>query len=139
MTGRFSRATDKFPEQECWPALYVALGPHVAVLEGVRHMSRHLANITDCYLTELSVTLSYVLDCRDLAALGIIADDLLDDRNYTLGHQLAGAALALGAEAIVVPSATRVGDNLIILTQNLRSTAHIAIVRADLLDHALIP
>lgn len=91
-------------------------------------MSHHLANITDCYLTELSVSLSYALDWRDLAALDIVADQLLDDRNYTLGHQLASAALALGAEAIVVPSATRVGDNLIVLTQNLRPTAHIAVV-----------
>jgi len=81
-----------------------------------------------------------VLDCRDLAALGLTEEALLDDLNYDIGHALGLIALRRGVEGILVPSATRAGDNLIVLPDNLRPTAHIE-PTTDIIEltHFIIP
>ena len=85
--------------------------------------------------TEIAVNLSSVLDCRDIAVLGIPEDALLDDRNYDAGHALGRAVVERGTEAMLVPSATRLGDNLIVFTANLRPDAYLDIVRYQPLTH----
>jgi hypothetical protein len=52
-------------------------------------------------------------------AMGLSAGDLLHDTDYGVPHGLAAAALVGGAKGMIVPSATLLGDNLIILPENL--------------------
>jgi len=66
-------------------------------------------------------------------ALGLTHDALLDDPMYTTGQQLGLAAVRRGAEGILIPSATRAGDNLILFPDNLLPTSRIA-VTTDVLD-----
>jgi len=77
-------------------------------------------------LSELQVTLAAVLDCRDLSALGLTRKALLGE-SYALGQELAAAAVARGAEGIIVPSATRWGDNLIVFPHNQRPGSQIVV------------
>jgi hypothetical protein len=73
-----------------------------------------LSDLADFRLTRLHVKLGRVVDCRDLALLGIDFEKLCDATDYTLPQALAAAAITCGAEAILVPSATCLGDNLIV-------------------------
>lgn len=61
-----------------------------------------------------------MLDCCDPSVVGLTTEDLCDDFDYTLTHQLARAAVAVGAEGILVPSATCLGNNLILFPKNRR-------------------
>ena len=124
-SARFHRAPDSFPPDETFPALYLSLTPEVALGEVLRYMlaARTAEMIRDrvrsYLLTELQVTLTAVLDCRDLDGLGLTRETLLGD-SYALGQELAAAAVARGAEAILIPSATRWGDNLVHFPLNQR-------------------
>ncbi len=116
--------------------------PRYSYREILRRFGPHrpLAGLHSYRRTRLHADLSAVLDCRDLAALGLTEDALLDDLNYDIGHALGLAALRRGAEGILVPSATRAGDNLIVLPDNLRPTARIE-PTTDILEltHFVIP
>lgn len=80
---------------------------------------------------------SLILDCRNINALGIPEEALFDDWNYESGQALGRAVVERGAEAmlVLVPSATRLGDNLIVFTANLRPDARLAIVQFHPLKH----
>ena len=116
VTGRYHRAPDLFPGGNTWAALYCATTYGVCLGEIVRHLpptggGAWLANYR---LTRLDVRLSAVLDGRDLAAVGLTPEDLFHD-DYAVSHAVAAAALAAGVEALLVPSATRLPDPVLVI------------------------
>jgi len=102
------------------------------VIEQVRVL---LAGLNTRRVSELSVALSAVLDCRDVSAMGLTPPlikpgDLFHDTEYDTGHALAAAALTLRCAALLVPSATGFGDSLIVFPANLGPTDTITLVRS---------
>ncbi len=79
-------------------------------------------------ISEIDVELNAVIDCREIAALGICLDALLNDLDYTVPQRIAAAALATGAEGLLVPSATRLGDNLVVFPDQLHPDSRLEIV-----------
>lgn len=100
----------------------------VALGELQRNVRSH--DYGDYRLTEIWVQLEAILDCRDTDFLGLSLDNLLNDRDYPPGQTVAAAAIDLGAEGILVPSATRLGDNLIIFPRLVRPSSVLAVVRS---------
>ena len=77
-----------------------------------------------------------MLDCRDVSALGVSLSELFHDTNYELGQELAAAAIRRNCEELVLPSATRLPDDvLVIFTDSLRPTSRIELV--EYVDPAL--
>ena len=80
-------------------------------------------------ITRIWVQLSAVLDIRDPTQLGLTVEDVTvdptgpDDDAYHLTQEIGLAALERRAEGILVPSATRLNANLVILTDNLKPTS----------------
>lgn len=136
VSGRYNQGADSFPPDDRWPVLYTATAPDVALAEAWRYIDPDLIDaIKDARRSEIEIALSLTLDCRDVVARGIPEDALLDDRDYEAGHVLGRVVAERGAEAMLVPSATRLGDNLIVFTRNLRPGARVDVVRFDLLTH----
>lgn len=124
VTGRFNHGRDHFPEDDVWPALYLSLGPDVCMGEVFRHVTpATLARLNDYRLSEVVMRLECVADCRDCTFLGIPVDALLHDTDFAVGHALAEAAIERNVEALLVPSATRLGDNLIAFPLTYRATS----------------
>lgn len=85
-------------------------------------MTRHSAVLpvhNEFLLSEVSIILPAVLDCRDVTAMGLGPNHLLHDADWDVPQELAAAALGRGAKGMIVPSAPLLGDNLIILPDNL--------------------
>jgi len=100
----------------------------------LRHFAaRPLLEVQLYRRTRLIVDVTQVLDCRDVTAMGLTHEALLDNMAYNAGHKLGLAAIQRGAEGILVPSATRAGDNLILFPDNVLSTSRI-VVTTDVLD-----
>lgn len=128
VSGRFHRAADLFPADSTWAALYLALEPETALGEVLRHIRpERLPLLNDFRITEIAVQLSAVIDCRDLTALDLHADALWDDLDYELPQSLAAAVLRTSTEAMLVPSATRLGDNLIIFPNALQRASRLTV------------
>ena len=120
VSGRYNRGLDRFPEGETFPALYLALGPENCLGEVYRHVTPEiLPSLNDFRLSDLCVSLQQVVDCRDPSTLGLSPEDLSHDTDYRATQALGTAAYSVGLEGLVVPSATRLGDNLILFPQNL--------------------
>ena len=129
VSGRYHRATDQFSAGRVWPVLYFALAPEVCLGEILRHLTADdLLRLNDYRLTELDVDLMAVLDCRDATAIGLRARDLIQDRDFSATQELAAAAVAREAEGILVPSATGLGDNLVIFSDGLRDSSRLNVV-----------
>jgi RES domain-containing protein len=129
VSGRYNQGLDLFPEHEVWPALYLALGAEVCLGEILRHVEPEiLPSLNDYRMTELAVQLSALLDCRDVKAIGLGATDLWHDTDCRIPRLLAGAARARHVEGILVPSATRLGDNLIVFADQLCLESSLVIV-----------
>lgn len=129
VSGRYHRGLDQFPPELVWPALYLALAPEICIGEILRHVSVELlSQLNDYRLTEIRVKLTIVLDCRDAAAMGLDAAALCGDSDYELTQDIATAAMDRGAEGILMPSATRLGDNLIVFPSISHSWARLEIV-----------
>lgn len=140
-SGRFHRAQREYPSSDHWRALYLALGPDIPIGEMLRHFKgRPLMEVRLYRRTKLDVSVAQVIDCRDVVALGLAHGALLDDVRYTVGQGLGLAAVRRGAEGILVPSATRAGDNLILFPDNLLPTSRV-VVTTDVLDltHFIVP
>jgi hypothetical protein len=136
-SGRYHRGSDVYLEHEAWAALYLACGRDVALAEVVRHLSPTLWRRLATYrLTEVRVELAAVLDCRDPEPLGLTADDLLHDTDYGVTQALGAAVLALGLEGLLVPSATRLGDNLVVFPTNRRGRS--SLVAGSYVDPRLL-
>jgi RES domain-containing protein len=129
VSGRYNRGSDQFPEDQAWPALYLALSAEIALGEIVRHVTPELLDkLNDFRMSELQVELTAVLDCRDATAFGLAADDLIRDYDFEATQELAAAAITHDAEGILVPSATGLGDNLIVFPAQLHSASKLAVV-----------
>ncbi len=131
VSGRYNRGLDKFPQEETWSALYLGATYGVCIAEIVRHIEpQGLPSLNQRRLTELLVSLSVVLDCRDVAALGLQPEELLHDTDYEVAQELAAAAIRRNCEAILVPSATQLPDPvLVIFPEYLRSDSTVEEIR----------
>ena len=128
-SGRYNRGSDQFPEDQAWPAVYLALSAEVALGEIFRHISpEFLANLNEYRVSELEVEMEAVLDCREAKALGLDPGDLVHDYEFEVAQELAAAAIARDAEGILVPSATSLGDNLIVFPARLRSASRLVVI-----------
>jgi RES domain-containing protein len=128
-SGRYNRGLDRFPAGNTWPALYLALSAEIALGEIFRHVTPEMfRRLNDFRLSELDVDLSAVLDCRDMQALGLRLEDLVHDYDFDVSQRLAFAAIGRSAEAILVPSATRLGDNLIVFPAQRRAASGLTAV-----------
>lgn len=127
-SGRYHRGPE-FPPEESFPALYLALSPEVSLGEVLRRLSPELMHQLNEYrLSELDVELQAVLDCRNADVLGLTADDLVRDYDLAISQEIGAAAVAEGAEGILVPSATRLGDNLVVFPNQLQSTSRLVVI-----------
>lgn len=111
-----------------WTALYLGLSREVCIGEILRHTTPELLPQLNHRYTRLRVALERVLDCRDLGVLGLTGEDLWRDTDYCIPQRLALAALDRSVEGLLVPSATRLGDNFILFPEVLRSGSSITIV-----------
>ena len=131
VSGRYHRASDQFARSDVWAALYLALAPEVSLGEILRHFSPELLPTLRGYrVTELEVELQSVLDCREASTLGLSPEDLVKDYDFETTHAIASAAIARGAEAILVRSATGLGDNLVAFPAQFRRASRLTVVRS---------
>jgi RES domain-containing protein len=111
-----------------WSALYLALSPEASLGEVIRHFTPVLLpQLNDYRLSEIDVALEAVLDCRDAAAFGLSPEDLTWDYDFAITQEIGAAAIALDAEGILVPSATGLGDNLVVFPAQLRSSSRLVV------------
>lgn len=130
-SGRYHRGRDLFPPDAACPALYLALGPEIRLGEVLRHLtSERLSRLNGYRLSEIILDLTATLDCRDATAFGLPHDALLHDTDYRATQALAAAATARGVEGLLVPSATLLGDNLVVFPTNLRSGSRLEVASA---------
>jgi len=180
-TGRFHRGRDFFPEDQCWPVLYLSLDGHISNGEFLRHFfpsippalghaasqavmdnlatllnstpplpidqitqqlamivgqavankaNDELSSIKNRVLSEVIADLPDVLDCTNVIALGlnppgVNPPDLYDDApHYETSHALAYEVRSRGYDAMLIPSATGYGNNLIVFPDNLTPPSH---------------
>ena len=139
-SGRYNKGVDTAPLPECWPALYTSVDRSVCYAERLRHTEFDRPRLAAAkwartIFTRLDVELEAVLNFMDPVPAGLTVDDLCQDTDdpnvdYQLPHQIAAAAISMGAEALLVPSATRVDDsipNVIIFTAQLRPGSTIGV------------
>lgn len=127
-TGRYNRGPDRFPDGPNWPVLYLALSRDVCIGELVRNVAPvSPAKLRDYRISELEVSLTLVVDCSDPAVLGLEIDDLCDDRDWEIPQELAEVALHARYEGLIVPSASRLGNNLIVFPDMLRAESLIRV------------
>jgi hypothetical protein len=103
VSGRYHRASDQFPDDQVWAALYLALSPEVSLGEVLRHFDQLTPQLNEYRLSELGIELSTVLDCRNASALDLTAADLIRDGDFAITQEIAAEAIARGAEAVLVP------------------------------------
>jgi RES domain-containing protein len=131
VTGRYHRGLDQFPPEHAFAALYLALNAETSLGEVLRHLRPELLPaLNDYRLSELHVALSAVLDLRDPSRIGLTLDDLVNDHDVTIPQALGAAAQARGVEGLLVPSATRLGDNLVLFPANLHPGSRLVVVGA---------
>jgi hypothetical protein len=82
-------------------------------------------------LTTLSITIEALLDCRDPTSMGLVRDDLLHDTDYRTTQQIGAASVARGVEGIIVPSATLLGDNIVLWVSQMRPSSRIDVIRSE--------
>jgi RES domain-containing protein len=129
VSGRYNRGFDRFPEGKTFPALYLATAPEICLGEIYRHLTPELlASLNNFRLSELSASLQRVADCRDPSTLCLTSAELSHDTDYRATQALGAAAASSGLEGLLVPSATGLGDNLILFPQNLLAASRIRIV-----------
>lgn len=129
VSGRFHRGKDHFASNDIWPALYLTLNPETCLGELIRHVTPELLPHLNGYrISELSVSLAAVADCRDIETLGVSLDLIVRDRDYSVTQQLGAAAVAAELEGMLVPSATALGDNLIVFTTQMRESSRLTVV-----------
>lgn len=127
-SGRYHRARRDFPGDPVWPVLYTSLNEGACLAEAVRHAG-DLQGLTERRMTQLRIELGQVLDLRDPRSCGLRLEDVTDDTDYTTTQELALAALERGTEGLLVPAASLVGDNLIVLIDNLGPNSVVEAVR----------
>lgn len=120
VSGRYNRGRDRFPPEQSWAALYLALDAETCLAELMRHITPVLLpTLNDYRLSQIDVALSAVADIQRPSECGIDVARLVDDWDYALPQALAREAFAQGCEAMLVPSATLLGNNIVVFPQNL--------------------
>jgi hypothetical protein len=127
VTGRWHRASDLYLPEHIWPALYTGLDLHVCFGEVLRNATDD--RVRQFRYTELRVQLSAVLDYRNPLLFGLVEESLLDDLDFDVPHSIAAAARRRRAEALLVRSASLLGDNLVIFPDLVRGDSQIEEVR----------
>lgn len=108
--------------------LYLALSRDVCIAELVRNVAPvSPVKLRDYRISELEVSLSRVVDCSEPTVLGLEIDDLCHDRDWEIPQELAEVALHARHEGLIVPSASRLGNNLIVFPDQLRADSVIQI------------
>lgn len=129
VSGRYNRGLDRFPEAESFAALYLATRPETSLGEISRHLTpRLLSSLNDFRLSELSVAAEGILDCRDPTSVGLRPEHFAYDTDYEASQAIGAAAFASGFEGLLVASATRLGDALILFPENMREESRIEAV-----------
>ena len=98
----------------------------------LRHLRpERLSRLNDYRLSEIALDLPATLDCRDAAVFGLPRDALLHDSDYRATLELAAAAVTYAVEGLLVPSATLLGDNVVVVPANLGSGSRLEVVAAS--------
>lgn len=98
-----------------------SLQPETCLGEVLRHFSpERLHQLNQYRLTEISALFSVVLDCRQIDLQAFDPELLLRATDYSLTQEIGAAAISAGAEAILIPSATKLGDNLVVFPDQLQ-------------------
>jgi hypothetical protein len=123
-SGRFNRGPyDVAAGEASWLALYLSDSEVVAAYEYIRTLKRtlgaRLASLQELAASEVEVDLQKVLVLTDPQVIGMTEAQLLLEVDFSgpipVDPQLiALAAREKGAEAIIAPSATRRGQNIIL-------------------------
>lgn len=73
VSARYHKAPDRFPPEQTWSALYLALSYGVCMGETMRHLpaGAPISMLENFRLSEIEVALRAVIDCRDVSILGI--------------------------------------------------------------------
>ncbi len=132
VSGRYNRGRDHFAEEEVFPALYLATAPEVCLGEKQRHLvSGNLPQMRNQVLSELQVRLQNVCDLSSPEEFGFDAATLMEDHDYTFPQSFSAALRQRGAEAFLVPSATLLGTNLVILPDRLREGSSLEVLQSN--------
>lgn len=136
-SGRYHRARAQAGTGPIWPALYLGLDTGSVLAEAIRYLGPDGPKSTlGRRLTRIEVALSRIVDLRDLARYGWPLDDLIQDRDWSIPHdptltqRIGLAALGLGIEGLIVPAASRVGANMVILVSNLSPDSSLSVLDA---------
>ncbi len=78
-------------------------------------------------LGELSASLQEMADCRDPSALGLAPEDLAHDTDHRATQALWAVADARGLEGLLAPSATGLGDNLVLFPRNFLARSRLSV------------
>lgn len=129
VSGRYNRGRDYFGEDDVFPALYLATAPEVSLGEKQRHLtSGNLPQMRNQILSEFRVRLQAVYDLSNPDEFGIDRKYLIDDHDYSFPQSLSTALWERGAEAFLVPSATLLGNNLVVFPDRLQDGSSLEIV-----------
>lgn len=115
-----------------WPALYTALDLAVCSFEVQRIVTRRggtIAGLKGYRYSELRVRLEAVLDVRDESAMGLPSGALTRDDDLSLPRSIAYAAHRRAVEAMLIPSASLVGDDLILFLDLRRAGSVVDVIR----------
>lgn len=63
--------------------------------------------------------------------MGLTLDDIVHDTEYRLTQEIGAASVALGVEGILVPSATLLGENLVLWVSHFRPTSRIEVLSSE--------
>jgi hypothetical protein len=107
--------------------------PNITARELARACRIQVSGLNNRRVSKIYVSLAMVADCQDVRTLGLAPPgqepaDMFHDTDYTAGQELAAAVRARGCEAMLVPSATKFGNSLIVFPDNLASSARIELI-----------
>jgi hypothetical protein len=96
----------------------------------------HLEAVLDCCDTGTVDPDCDGEECCDLTKLGLVHKDLCKDADeegeedecYSVPRALGQAARRLGVEGMLVPSATKLGNNLIVFEENLGGNSRLELI-----------
>lgn len=140
--GRFN-AGNESAMKPSFRALYTSVESAAALLEVIRHLGHKSVDARDVValddlamrvLSQLDVKLQQVFDWSRDGELKHALTSPSSTVSHAYTQQLAAAAIAAGAEAILVPSATGIDANLVIFPDGLTNDSRAEVVRqiADL-------
>jgi RES domain-containing protein len=135
--GRFN-AGNKSVISPSFRALYSSVESAGALLEVIRHLAHKSVDAHDIValedlamrvLSQFDVELQQVFDWSLDRELKQVLTSPSSAMSYAYTQQLAAAAIAAGAEAIIVPSATGIDANLVIFVDGLSEISRVDVIR----------